>query len=285
MEGGLSMDDNIKKKKIRKYNKKWRMPFISIILLGIIITGCVFCELFMTHDPFYMDLGNANKSPDGTFWFGTDTMGRDIFSMILRGGRISLLIGMTASAISTIIALIYGSFSAVSPEWLDELLMRFTEILLSIPSILLIIFIQAFAGTNNVMTIAVVIGCTSWMSMAKIVRTEVRQIRSDEYVIAARCMGGSFFHNLRWHYIPNCLPSIMFMIVMNIRGAIVSEATLSFVGLGLPLEIISWGSMLSLAEKAVMSNSWWIVFIPGVFLVVTIFCITEIGNYLLEKTS
>ena len=97
------------------------------------------------------------------------------------------------------------------------------------------------------------------------VRTEVRQLRESEYLIAAKCMGGSFWHILRVHLLPNFVSSIMFMIVMNIRSAIIAESTLSFLGIGLPMEIISWGSMLSLSEKALMTNSWWIILIPGMF--------------------
>ena len=159
-------------------------------------------------------------------------------------------------------------------------LMRFTEIFLSIPSLLLIILFQAVLGKANVFSLSVVIGLTSWTSIAKVVRTEVRQIRNNEYVIASRCMGGNFFHILWKHLTPNFLPSIMFMVVMNIRSAIISESTLSFMGIGLPLEIISWGSMLSLAEKALLTSSWWIILIPGIFLITTLLCMTNIGNYL-----
>ena len=117
--------------------------------------------------------------------------------MILYGGRISLFIGLISTVLSTTIAVIYGSFSGIAPEWIDELMMRFTEILLSIPSILLIIFLQALAGKNSVVAITIVIGFTSWMNIAKMVRTEVRQLRESEYLIAAKCMGGSFWHILR----------------------------------------------------------------------------------------
>ena len=116
------------------------------------------------------------------------------------------------------------------------------------------------------------------------VRTEVRQIRSSEYVVAARAMGAGFFHILWKHLTPNFLSGIMFMVVMNIRGAIAAESTLSFMGIGLPLEVISWGSMLSLSEKAMLSGSWWIILIPGAFLIVTLLCVTNIGNYL-RKTG
>ena len=126
---------------------------------------------------------------------------------------------------------------------------------------------------------------TSWMSIAKIIRTEVRQLRNNEYVIAARCMGGGFFYILYKHLAPNFLSSIMFMVVMNIRSAIVEESTLSFIGIGLPLEVISWGSMLSLSEKALLTGAWWIILIPGVFLVVTLLCITSIGDCIRKKLN
>ena len=179
----------------------------------------------------------------------------------------------------------FGGISGIAPQWLDTLLMRLTEILLSVPNLLLVILLQAILGKPNVVTISVVIGVTSWTSIAKIVRTEVRQIRNSEYVIASRCMGGGFFHILWHHLAPNFISSIMFMVVMNVRSAIVSESTLSFMGIGLPLEIISWGSMLSLSEKALLTGSWWIILIPGIFLVVTLLCMTAIGNDLRRQVN
>ena len=129
--------------------------------------------------------------------------------------------------------------------------MRFTEIFLSIPSLLLVVLLQAILGKANVLSLSLVIGLTSWTSIAKVVRTEVRQIRNSEYVIASRCMGGGFFHILWKHLAPNFISTIMFMVIMNVRSAIISESTLSFMGIGLPVEVISWGSMLSLSEKGV----------------------------------
>ena len=164
-------------------------------------------------------------------------------------------------------------------------MMRFAEILLSIPTLLLVLFFQAIWGQASVLSLSVVIGVTSWASIAKVVRTEVRQLRTSEYVVASRCMGGGFFHILRRHLAPNFLASIMFMVVMNVRSAIVSESTLSFLGMGLPLEIISWGSMLSLSEKALMTGSWWIILIPGAFLVTLLLCLTNLGNYLRKSAA
>lgn len=267
--------------------KKWykEIPLASCIVLAIILLGCFFCEFIMTKDPTYLDLVNYSRKPCKEFLFGTDTLGRDIFSMIWYGGRISITIGILSTVISTFIAIVFGSISGLAPEWLDTLLMRATEILLSIPNLLLVILIQAILGDANVFSISLVIGITSWTSIAKVVRTEVRQIRNSEYVVASRCMGAGFFHILWKHLTPNFVSSIMFMVVMNVRSAIVSESTLSFMGIGLPIEIISWGSMLSLSENALLTGSWWIIFIPGLFLVATLMCLTEIGNYLRRNVN
>ena len=262
-----------------------KMPVISLVILGLIVAGCLILPFVIGKDPSYMDLMNANQAPSRQFLFGTDTMGRDIFTMIWSGGRISLFIGCVSTLISTVIAILFGGLSGIAPQWADTLLMRFTEIFLSIPNLLLVILLQAILGKANVLSLSLVIGVTSWTSIAKVVRTEVRQLRSNEYVVAARCMGGGFFYILRKHLAPNFLSSIMFMVVMNIRSAIVEESTLSFMGIGLPLEIISWGSMLSLSEKALLTDGWWIILIPGAFLVVTLLAITGIGDYLRKELN
>lgn len=256
-----------------------RLPWASIILLAAIALGCLLANVIAPGDATYMDLMSPAKAPCTQYPFGTDMMGRSIFAMIWHGGRVSLLIGVLATALSTSIAVIYGTISGAGPAWLDTLMMRVTEIFLSVPSLLIVVFLQAIMGQANVMSISIVLGVTSWPTIAKVVRTEVRQLRQSEYVVASRCMGGSFLHVLIHHFAPNFLSSIMFMVVMNVRGAIASESTLSFMGLGLPLDIISWGSMLSNADRALLTGAWWIILIPGLFLVATLVC-TNIGNYL-----
>ena len=275
LTGIRSIQETVPEKKKKWYQGK---PVVSVAILLLIVLGCVCAEWIMTKDPTYMDLLNYNKAPNREFLFGTDTMGRDIFSMIWYGGRISLIIGGLSTVISTLIAVIVGAFSGMAPAWLDEAIMRFTEIFLSVPSLRLIILLQASMGKATVLSLSFVIGVTSWTSIAKVVRTEVRQIRNSEFVLASRCMGGGFFHILWKHLAPNFFSAIMFMVIMNVRTAMMSEATLSFMGIGLPVEIITWGSMLSLAEKALMTGSWWIILIPGLFLVVTVLCLTNIGN-------
>lgn len=275
---------------VQKQNPKSRsLPdastAVSMAVLFMILFGCICCGAFITKDPAYMDLAHYSTAPCREFPFGTDAMGRDIFSMIWHGGRISLLIGFAATAISTVTAILFGTASGLAPQWLDALLMRLTEILLSIPNLLLVIFIQAIWGEADVWSLSIVIGLTSWYSIAKVVRIQIRQLRTREFVTASRCMGGSFFHILRRHLAPNFISSILFMIVMNVRNAIAAESTLSFMGIGLPLEVISWGSMLSLAERSLLSGAWWIIVIPGVFLIATLASMTRIGNWLRMKNS
>ncbi len=260
-------------------------PWVSLAVLAVIVLGCLACDLLMTHDPTYLDLTHCSEAPNGTFFFGTDALGRDLFSGIWYGGRISLTIGVLATLLSTAVATVYGTVSGLAPQWLDTLLMRLTELFLSVPNLLLIVFLQAILGQANAVSISVTIGLTSWASIAKIVRTEVRQLRHSEYVLAARAMGGGFFHVLVRHLFPNFFSAILFMVVMNLRGAIVAESTLSFLGLGLPLETVSWGSMLSLAEKALLSGAWWVILLPGAFLIAVLLCVTNLGNYLRRQAS
>lgn len=270
-----------KQEDIRSKNKKNKnMPYISIGILILIVLCCYFNKQVMNHDPKYMDLINSSLSPNKEFYFGTDSMGRDIFSMIWYGGKISLFIGILSTTISTFIGILYGSISGIASELIDDIMMRLTEIILSIPSILVIIFVQAILGKSTPISISIVIGITSWMNIAKVVRSEVRQIRNSEYILAAKTMGGSYIYIIYQHLVPNFISSIMFMAVTNIGTAIGTESTLSFLGIGLPLEIISWGSMLSLAEQSLLNNQWWVILIPGIFLVTTLVCITNIGNYI-----
>lgn len=271
--------------KERVQKRKWYRgkPVFPMAFLALIIAGCFACDLIMTKNPAYLDLKNFNVAPNREFLFGTDSMGRDIFSMIWYGGRTSLVIGIVATALSAAVGIIFGALSGSMPEWADGVLMRFTEILLSVPGLLLVVFLQAILGKANVLSISFVIGITSWMSIAKVVRTEVRELRTREYVIVSKCMGGGFFHILWKHLTPNFISAIMFMVIMNIRNAIVAESALSFMGLGLPVEEISWGSMLSLSENALLTNAWWIILIPGMFLLITLVCVTDLGNYLRRR--
>lgn len=262
-----------------------KRPVLSLTVLGLLVLGCLAAPLIAPGDPGYLDLLHTSQAPGREFLFGTDAMGRDLFRCIWHGGRVSLFIGFLSTLISTAIAVVYGAVSGVSSPGVDSAMMRLTEILLSVPELLTVLFLQAIWGVATPVSIAVIIGLTSWYSIAKVVRTEVRQLRGSEYVIASRAMGGRFAHILGQHLAPNFLSSIMFMVVMNVRSAIVAESTLSFLGMGLPIDTVSWGSMLSLSERALMTGSWWVILIPGAFLVALLLSLTEIGNWLRREGS
>lgn len=265
--------------------KRRRIPLAAVSVLSVIILGCLLSDLFIPNDPSYMDLVSSDLPPSARFMFGTDSMGRDIFSMIWHGGRISLFIGIFAAFISAAVAILIGTASALSPKWLDSIIMRLTEIFLSIPTLLLIVFIQAILGKPGVMSLSLAIGMTGWTGIAKVVRTEVKRLRHSEYIIASRCMGAGFFHILLRHLIPNIISPVMFMVIMNIKSAIIAESTLSFIGLGLPLDTVSWGSMLSLAERDMLSGSWQSIIFPGIFLITTLLCITKIAGFIREGSD
>ena len=262
-----------------------KTPVISIALLALIIAGCLFGDLFSGTDPYYMNFSEVNLAPGKGHLFGTDTLGRDLFAVIWCGGRISLIVGILSTMLSTAIAVVYGAAAGLASSKIDDVMMRFAEILMSVPQILFVMFLQAIAGDATVISISLIIGVTGWMAVAKMVRSEVRDLRNTGFVMAARTMGGGFFYILRRHLLPNFMPTIMYMIVTNIGSAIAMEATLSFLGLGLPMEIISWGSLMSLSQRAMLTGAWWIILIPGVFLVATLICITETGEYLRTRNK
>lgn len=273
------------KKKTAKVQKLKGKPILSVLVFVAIVSGCLFAPLIANHDPAKFYLDTLNQAPNGEFYFGTDSLGRDLFSIMFYGGRASILIGILGAAIIAVIGTIYGCISGTAYDGVDSLMMRFTEMCGSIPTLLMVLILTAVYPADNVIAMAIVIGITGWFSLARIVRSEVRQIRNSEYVLYARSTGGKFLYVMRRHLIPNFLSAVMFVVVSNISSCITMESTLSFLGLGLPVDVLSWGSMLSLANKALIMNTWWVIVIPGLFLVITLLCITNIGNFLRKETN
>ncbi len=265
--------------------RKKSLPRCSLCLLGIVILACLLAQWIAPYSATFMDSKAVYQAPSLTHLMGTDSMGRDLFSLMLYGGRESLFIGLLSTLISTSIAILYGTLSGLASERIDDVMMRSVELFMSVPSILLVIFLQAMWGTATGTSLAVVIGCTSWFSMTKIIRSEVRQIKDSDYMLAARSMGAGFGYMLWRHLLPNFIPSIMFMVVSSIGQAMITESTLSFLGLGLPLTTLSWGSLLSLSQGVILTGYWWIVLLPGVVLVTTLVCITQIGEYVRGRNT
>ena len=262
-----------------------KLPKVSLILLCVIILACGLADFLAPYSPDQMDPAAAASAPNGDHILGTDYLGRDLFSMLIYGGRASLIVGFLGALISTTIAVVLGAISGLAGQRIDDLIMRFSELLMSIPSVLLIIFLQALWGEADSFSLSVIIGSTGWMNMAKLVRSEVRQIGKSDYILAARTMEAGFWYILRRHLLPAFVPPLMFMVVNSIGQAMVTESTLSFLGLGLPLTEVSWGSLLSMSEEVLMTDSWWLIVIPGAVLVVTLVCVTEIGEYVRKSGS
>lgn len=260
-------------------------PIAAIVILIIVILGCVFAPLITNHDPSRYYYEALSKAPDSEFYFGTDSMGRDLYSIMFYGGRASLIIGVLGAAIIAVIGISYGTLSGTVGDKADAVLMRIAEMCGAIPSLLFILIITAIFPAKNVISMSIVVGITGWFGLARITRTEVRQIRNADYILYARSTGGRFAYVMWRHLIPNFLSAIMFVVVSGVSSCMTTESTLSFLGLGLPLDVLSWGSMLSLADKALITNDWWVIVIPGVFLVVTLICITDLGNFLRKETN
>ena len=247
-------------------------PTLSVAVFSVIALGCLFSNLIINHDPAELFLMNVNEAPNAD-------------SIIWYGGRASIFIGLMSAAVITLIGVFYGCLSGVASGVVDSAMMRAVELLQSVPVLLSLLLILSLMGKPNELTIALVIGVTGWFALSRIVRSEVRQIRNSEYILASRCMGARFPFIMRKHLIPNFVSAIMFVVISSISTSMAMEATLSFLGLGLPVDVLSWGSMLALADRALLLNSWWVILIPGVFLVVTLLSITSIGHYFRKRSN
>lgn len=264
---------------LRKQPRRRKFPRAALVLLLLIVAGCTFAAGLTPYEVSVMDGQAISLAPCLAHPLGTDSLGRDLLAMLLHGGRLSLYIGLLSALLSSLLALVYGAISGLAPGVLDALLMRFCELLMSLPSLILVLFLQAIWGKPTPTSIAVVLALTSWMTLAKLVRSEVRRIRESDYILSAKIMGADFTYLLQKHLLPNLISPAMFMVVSSFGQAIIAETTLSFLGLGLPVSQVSWGSLLSLSKNALLSNQWWMILLPGLVLVTTLVCITELGEY------
>lgn len=265
-------------------NRKQR-PKIAIAILTVSAVLSIFAGFIAPYKPNFMNEYAIGAAPSLSHIFGTDNLGRDLFSMILYGGRASLTIGIASAVIGTLIAAVYGTLSGMANKHVDRIMMKATDLFMSIPALLLVIVLEAIWGEASYISLSLVIGITSWMQMSKVIRSEVIRLRKSDFVIAAEMYGGSFWYILRRHLFPNYFSSIMFMAVSNVGSAIIVESTLSFMGLGLPISEISWGSLMSLSQDALLSDQWWMIIIPGLILISVLVSITEIGEYIRGRNT
>jgi peptide/nickel transport system permease protein len=258
------------------------------VLLLYIILGSVFVPEDQANA---VDLQARLGPPTSTYWMGTDSTGRDVFARIIYGGQISLVVGTLSVFISVVLGTLVGGLAAYYGGWVDAVLMRFTEAMLSIPQLFLLIVLGKFIGkdietvnilgrsfSGSIVIVIVVIGLTSWMVLARIIRANVLSLKELDYISVARSLGASNVRIFFRHLIPNTMGIIIVSTTLGLAGAILSEAYVSFLGLGIQPPTASWGNMLTSAQTFIQKGSWWMWVFPSVFIVFTILCINLIGD-------
>lgn len=218
-----------------------------------------------------------NSWPNGTYWLGTDTMGRDMWTRAWYGGRISLFIGIMASLIDFAIGAIYGGISGIKGGKIDDLMMRCAEILYSIPYLLVVILLSVVLG-RGIFPMILAMTLTGWLRMARLVRGQVLQLKQQEFVHAAEALGAKQGWILRKHLIPNTMGPILVNITLTIPTAIFAEATLSFLGLGVQEPMASWGSMANDALQSIFTGASYQLFIPAFLISITMFGFNVLGD-------
>ena len=246
----------------------WMLAFLLIMaLIGPLLTSYPYYE---THLPL------KNTPPGLQFWFGTDELGRDLFTRIWWGARISLFVGITAAVIDLILGVIYGSIAGLWGGKLDEMMMRITDIIYSIPYLLIVILLIVVMG-SGLLTIIIALALTGWIPMARIVRGQVIQLKELDYAYAAYALGASRWRILFRHLLPNAIGPIITTMTFSIPTAIFAEAFLSFLGLGVQAPISSWGMMASDGLSALRYFPWRLFF-PAVFISLTMLCFNLVGD-------
>lgn len=258
--------------------------FISFwyILIAVIV-GIVFVGPYMIKTNAYdMDLLTVYLPPGEGGFLGTDEMGRDVFARLLVGGQTTVTVAGLAVLLSTVIGILYGGLSGYYGGWLDQMMMRLLEAMLAIPSLLIMIALQAIIQGGRG-SLILIIGFTSWMTMARLVRTQFIEVKQKNYVHAAKLMSTPKRKIFARHLLRNSWSIILVIAVFNFANAIFTEVSLSFLGIGIAPDIPSWGNMLTNAQKDVLAGSWWVSFFPGMMIVLTILSINFIGEELKKK--
>jgi peptide/nickel transport system permease protein len=271
--------------------RRHKMALAGMALLGLLILYCVgggfvFSEKYAN----YNDTSLALQPPSAAHWFGTDTIGRDILARTIYGGQISLLIGLTAVILEVSAGIVVGALAGYFGGWVDNLLMRFTEAILIIPQIfLLLVMAKFFAGdipdinflgrefSGSVIVIVVIIGLTSWPYLARIVRAEFLSLKESEFILAARATGTSTPEIIFLHILPNCIAPIVVSATLGVANAITLEAYISFLGLGVRPPTATWGNMLEGAYNYIESAYWMWLF-PGLLILFIVLAINFVGD-------
>jgi peptide/nickel transport system permease protein len=227
-------------------------------------------------DPDALDLRNVLMPPSAVHWFGTDELGRDVFTRVLFGAKISLKVGFVAVGIAVLVGTIVGLVSAFYGGWIDSLLMRFVDIMLCFPTFFLILAVIAMLEPS-IWYIMAIIGLTGWMGVARLVRAEVLSLRERDFVMAARAIGASDLRIIFRHLLPNALSPVLVSATLGVAGAILTESALSFLGIGVQPPTPSWGNILT-SGKDYIEFAWWLSLFPGLAILVTVLSYNLVGE-------
>jgi peptide/nickel transport system permease protein len=249
---------------------------ISVVVLSLLLVVCLSAPAIAPYKFDAIDLRNSRQPPTLKHLMGTDELGHDQFTRVLFGGRISLLIGLTAALVGTAFGTLVGALAGYYGGRLDNVLMRFTDIAFSIPTLPLLIVISAFTKSSLPIMI-LVIGGLSWMATARVVRGSVLSIKQQDFITAARMIGARDSDIIVRHIIPNILGPIVVGATLSVGGAIITESALSFLGLGVQPPTPSWGNMLQ-DSQATMASKPWLTIFPGLAILITVLCVNFIGD-------
>lgn len=256
-----------------KQNKLAMLGLVTITLLVLMASFGPYLSGFGYEQ---QDLNIVNQPPSFAHWFGTDSLGRDLFTRVWYGARISLLVGVMTSVICLVIGVIYGGISGYAGGRTDDAMMRIVEVLYSIPFLLYVILLSVVMGPG-LMSIFTALGVVYWLNMARLVRGQVLALKEQEYILAARVLGASTWRILLKHLIPNTMGPIIVTMTLLIPEAIFTEAFLSFLGLGVSAPMASWGVLASDGLQGLRNYPWQLIF-PAIFISLTMLAFNFLGD-------
>lgn len=256
--------------------KRHKVALVAIFIFLVMAVLCLLAPVIAPYEFDEIDLKNRKSAPTAQHWLGTDDLGRDLFTRILYGGRISITIGMFAAVVGTGLGTLIGSVAGFFGGRLDNILMRFTDITYSIPMLPLLIVLSSYTK-SAVPSMVLIIGLLSWMSTARVVRASTLSIKEKEYIEAAVSIGAKSPRLIWKHILPNIVGPIIIGTTLGVGNAIIIESSLSFLGLGVQPPIPTWGNMLQQSQQTMMSEPWLTIF-PGMAILITVLCVNFIGD-------
>lgn len=263
--------------------KQNRMALGALTYLAMLIMLAIAIPFLSPYTYYDIDLSLKNQSPSAAHWFGTDDLGRDIFTRVWYGSRISLFVGIAAATIDLFIGTLWGGIAALAGKRTGEVMLRIVDILSAIPSLLIIISLIVVIG-SGLHTIIIALSLLGWITMARVVRGQLMQLKQQPYVLAAWALGASFWRVLFRHLFPNASGPIIVTLTLTIPSAIFTEAFLSYLGLGVQAPIASWGTMASEGLPALEYYPWRLFF-PAAFISMTMLSFNLLGDGLSDATS